>query len=58
VAHFDVGGCTSFSLHLETLGESYKVWSTKGNQLDPLHGLYLMTQVQHLGLGLKADGAT
>ncbi|MGS2720234.1 guanine deaminase [Paraglaciecola aestuariivivens] len=47
----DVGGGTSFSM-LKTLGEAYKICQLKGNQLDPMHGLYLMTQGAALGLGL------
>jgi guanine deaminase len=48
----DVGGGTSFSM-LRTLGEAYKVCQLRGNQLDPMHGLYLMTQGAALGLGLE-----
>ncbi|MGO4892907.1 guanine deaminase [Flavobacterium sp. W21_SRS_FM6] len=48
----DVGGGTSFSM-LRTLGEAYKICQLKGNQLDPMHGLYLMTQGAALGLGLE-----
>jgi guanine deaminase len=48
----DVGGGTSFSM-LRTLGEAYKVCQLQGNQLDPMHGLYLMTQGAALGLGLE-----
>ena len=48
----DVGGGTSFSM-LKTLGEAYKVCQLRGNQLDPMHGLYLMTQGAALGLGLE-----
>lgn len=47
----DVGGGTSFSM-LKTLGEAYKIGQLQGNQLDPMHGLYLMTQGAALGLGL------
>lgn len=47
----DVGGGTSFSM-LRTLGEAYKICQLRGNQLDPLQGLYLMTQGAALGLGL------
>ena len=49
----DVGGGTSFSM-FRTLGEAYKVCQLRGNQLDPLHGLYLMTQGAAVGLGLEA----
>jgi len=48
----DVGGGTSFSM-LRTLGEAYKVCQLQSNQLDPMHGLYLMTQGAALGLGLE-----
>ena len=48
----DVGGGTSFSM-LKTMGEAYKVCQLKGNQMDPLHGLYLMTQGAAIGLGLE-----
>ncbi|KXI29008.1 guanine deaminase [Paraglaciecola hydrolytica] len=48
----DVGGGTSFSM-LKTLGEAYKVCQLRGNQLDPMHGLYLMTQGAAVGLGLE-----
>jgi guanine deaminase len=48
----DVGGGTSFSM-LKTLGEAYKICQLKGNQMDPLHGLYLMTQGAAVGLGLE-----
>lgn len=48
----DVGGGTSFSM-LKTLGEAYKICQLKGNQLDPMHGLYLMTQGAAIGLGLE-----
>lgn len=48
----DVGGGTSFSM-LRTLGEAYKICQLKGNQLDPMHGLYLMTQGAALALGLE-----
>lgn len=47
----DVGGGTSFSM-LKTLGEAYKICQLRGNQMDPMHGLYLMTQGAALGLGL------
>ncbi|MBL4630977.1 MAG: amidohydrolase family protein, partial [Paraglaciecola sp.] len=47
----DVGGGTSFSM-LKTMGEAYKICQLKGNQMDPMHGLYLMTQGAALGLGL------
>lgn len=47
----DVGGGTSFSM-LKTLGEAYKICQLKGNQMDPMHGLYLMTQGAAIGLGL------
>ncbi|MFQ3234625.1 MAG: guanine deaminase [Paraglaciecola sp.] len=47
----DVGGGTSFSM-LRTLGEAYKIGQLQGNQLDPMHGLYMMTQGAALGLGL------
>ena len=39
----DVGAGTTFSM-LRTLGEAYKVGQLRGEQLQPLHGLYLMTQ--------------
>jgi guanine deaminase len=48
----DVGGGTGFSM-LRTMGEAYKVGQLQGNQLDPMHGLYLMTQGAALGLGLE-----
>jgi guanine deaminase len=48
----DVGGGTSFSM-FRTLGEAYKICQLKGNQLDPMHGLYLMTQGAAVGLGLE-----
>ncbi|MFT4940422.1 MAG: guanine deaminase [Paraglaciecola sp.] len=48
----DVGGGTSFSM-LRTMGEAYKVGQLQGNQLDPMHGLYLMTQGAAVGLGLE-----
>lgn len=48
----DVGGGTSFSM-LKTMGEAYKICQLKGNQMDPMHGLYLMTQGAALGLGLE-----
>ncbi|WP_299074529.1 guanine deaminase [uncultured Paraglaciecola sp.] len=48
----DVGGGTSFSM-LKTLGEAYKVCQLKGDQMDPMQGLYLMTQGAALGLGLE-----
>lgn len=48
----DVGGGTSFSM-LKTLGEAYKICQLKGNQMDPMHGLYLMTQGAAIGLGLE-----
>jgi guanine deaminase len=48
----DVGGGTSFSM-LRTMGEAYKVCQLKGSQMDPLHGLYLMTQGAAVGLGLE-----
>jgi guanine deaminase len=47
----DVGGGTTFSM-LRTLGEAYKIGQLQGNQLDPMHGLYMMTQGAALGLGL------
>jgi guanine deaminase len=34
------------------MGEAYKVGQLRRNQLDPMHGLYLMTQGAALGLGL------
>lgn len=48
----DVGGGTSFSM-LKTMGEAYKICQLKGNQMDPMHGLYLMTQGAAVGLGLE-----
>jgi guanine deaminase len=48
----DVGGGTSFSM-LKTMGEAYKICQLRGNQLDPMHGLYLMTQGAAMGLGLE-----
>lgn len=48
----DVGGGTSFSM-LKTMGEAYKICQLKGNQMDPMHGLYLMTQGAALGLDLE-----
>jgi guanine deaminase len=48
----DVGGGTSFSM-LRTMGEAYKVGQLQGHQLDPMHGLYLMTQGAAVGLGLE-----
>lgn len=48
----DVGGGTSFSM-FRTLGEAYKVCQLQGNQMDPMHGLYLMTQGAAVGLGLE-----
>jgi guanine deaminase len=50
----DVGGGTSFSM-LKTMGEAYKICQLKGNQMDPMHGLYLMTQGAALGLGLENE---
>ncbi|MEP2654018.1 MAG: guanine deaminase [Paraglaciecola sp.] len=47
----DVGGGTSFSM-LKTLSEAYKICQLKGNQMDPMQGLYLMTQGAALTLGL------
>ena len=47
----DVGGGTSFSM-LKTMGEAYKICQLKGNQMDPMQGLYLMTQGAAVGLGL------
>lgn len=38
----DVGGGGSFSL-LDMAGEAYKVGQLRGDNLDPLHGLYLAT---------------
>ena len=48
----DVGGGTSFSM-LKTMGEAYKICQLRGNQMDPMHGLYLMTQGAAVGLGLE-----
>ncbi|GAC32638.1 guanine deaminase [Paraglaciecola polaris] len=48
----DVGAGTSFSM-LRTLGEAYKVGQLRGEQLQPLHGLYLMTQGAALAQGLE-----
>ena len=50
----DVGGGTSFSM-LRTMGEAYKICQLKGNQMDPMHGLYLMTQGAAVGLGLENE---
>ena len=50
----DVGGGTSFSM-LKTMGEAYKICQLKGNQMDPMHGLYLMTQGAAVGLGLENE---
>jgi len=50
----DVGGGTSFSM-LKTMGEAYKICQLRGNQLDPMHGLYLMTQGAAVGLGLENE---
>jgi guanine deaminase len=50
----DVGGGTSFSM-LKTMGEAYKICQLKGNQMDPMHGLYLMTQGAAIGLGLENE---
>ncbi|MEP2601332.1 MAG: amidohydrolase family protein, partial [Paraglaciecola sp.] len=47
----DVGGGTSFSM-LKTLSEAYKICQLKGNQMDPMQGLYLMTQGAAITLGL------
>ncbi|MFQ3198348.1 MAG: guanine deaminase [Paraglaciecola sp.] len=47
----DVGGGTTFSM-LRTLGEAYKIGQLQGHQLDPMDGLYMMTQGAALGLGL------
>jgi guanine deaminase len=47
----DVGGGTSFSM-LRTMGEAYKVCQLQRHQIDPMQGLYLMTQGAALGLGL------
>jgi guanine deaminase len=38
----DVGGGASFSM-LSTIGEAYRVGQLRGETLDPLHGLYLLT---------------
>jgi guanine deaminase len=48
----DVGGGTSFSM-FRTLGEAYKVCQLQSHQVDPMHGLYLMTQGAALGLGIE-----
>jgi guanine deaminase len=50
----DIGGGTSFSM-LKTMGEAYKICQLKGNQMDPMHGLYLMTQGAAVGLGLENE---
>ena len=47
----DVGGGTSFSM-LKTLSEAYKICQLRGNQMDPMQGLYMMTQGAAQGLGL------
>ena len=40
---------------LKTMGEAYKICQLKGNQMDPMHGLYLMTQGAAVGLGLENE---
>ncbi|WP_438864745.1 guanine deaminase [Neptunicella sp.] len=47
----DVGAGTSFNL-LRTMGDAYKVCQLQGIQLDPLAGLYMMTQGAAVALKL------
>ncbi|MFC3120058.1 guanine deaminase [Agaribacter flavus] len=50
----DVGAGTSFNL-LRTYGEAYKVSQLKGQAIDPLQGLYMMTMGAAAALELDKD---
>ncbi|WP_416307977.1 guanine deaminase [Neptunicella sp. SCSIO 80796] len=48
----DVGAGTSFNL-LRTMGDAYKVCQLQGDKLDPLTGLYMLTQGAAVALQLE-----
>lgn len=50
----DVAGGDSFSM-LKAMGEAYKVCQLQQINLDPLHGLYLMTQGAAHALGIETE---